>query len=173
MSRELARSESTRLQMTADIAHDLRNAAHCPAGIHGRSARRHGSGPDGQLYETLFREVELLQHLVEDLRTLSLADAGELVLNRRSVDPKALLERAGPSPTSSRPRSGESSCASKPSTTLPSIDVDLERMAQVLNNLVTNSLHYTSEGRIVLSADSRGGYVNLRGLRFGERNLGR
>ena len=40
-------------------------------------------------------EVEHLQRLVEDLRVLSLADAGELPLNRRAVDPSALLERTG------------------------------------------------------------------------------
>lgn len=160
MSRELARSESTRLQMTADIAHDLRTPLTVLRG-YTEGLRAGTVQADGQLYETLFREVELLQHLVEDLRTLSLADAGELVLNRRSVDPKALLERAGLAHVVAAQKRGIQ-LRVEAFDTLPSIDVDLERMAQVLNNLVTNSLHYTSEGRIVLSADSRGGYVNLR-----------
>ena len=33
--------------------------------------------------------------MIDDLRVLSLADAGELSLNRRLVDPAALLERYG------------------------------------------------------------------------------
>ena len=110
-------------------------------------------------------EVEHLQRLVEDLRTLSLADAGELPLNRRTVDPMALIERTGlayfvqaeqqgitlrvEAPTGADALEDGDEATPAP---LPSIWVDTDRMTQVLNNLVSNALRYTSQGEIVLSA---------------------
>ena len=44
---------------------------------------------------------------------------------------------------------------------LPSISVDTDRMAQVLNNLVSNALRYTQQGEIVLSASADAAYVTL------------
>ena len=102
-----------------------------------------------------------MQHLVEDLRTLSLADAGELALNRRAVDPKALLERAGLAHVISAQGKGVHIRVDA-SETLPSVAVDIERITQVLNNLVTNALRYTSEGEIVLSAFRRESSVILQ-----------
>ena len=45
---------------------------------------------------------------------------------------------------------------------LPSIAVDTDRMTQVLNNLVSNALRYTSSGTIALAAEGAGGRVHLR-----------
>lgn len=44
---------------------------------------------------------------------------------------------------------------------LPSVSVDLERMTQVLNNLVVNALRHTAEGEIVLSAQQTGSGIEL------------
>ena len=42
-------------------------------------------------FEMIYSEVQHLRQLVEDLHTLSLADAGELRLNRQPIAPRALL----------------------------------------------------------------------------------
>lgn len=47
------------------------------------------------MYSLIHGEVEHLQRLVEDVRLLSLADAGELSLNRWAVDSSPLVERTG------------------------------------------------------------------------------
>jgi signal transduction histidine kinase len=44
---------------------------------------------------------------------------------------------------------------------LPSVEVDLERMTQVLNNLVVNALRHTPAGEIVLSAHQAGAGIEL------------
>ena len=113
------------------------------------------------MYELLHQEVAHLQRLVEDLRTLSLADAGELSLHRRAVDPKALLERAGLAHVVSARQKNIALRVDAPET-LPSVVVDVERMTQVLNNLITNALRFTSQGQIVLSASSRSEWVTLQ-----------
>ncbi|MEI7773000.1 MAG: HAMP domain-containing protein, partial [Chloroflexales bacterium] len=81
-------------QMTSDLAHDLRTPLTILRGYTEglKDGRITGSAT---LYGVMHSEVEHLRHLVEDLRVLSLADAGELPLSRRAIDPSALIERAG------------------------------------------------------------------------------
>ena len=106
-------------------------------------------------------EVEHLQRLVEDLRVLSLADAGELSLQRRLVDPAALLERTGLAYIVQAEEQGIGLRVDAPAQ-LPSIDVDTDRMTQVLNNLVANALRYTTQGEIVLGAWAGDAHVSIQ-----------
>ena len=160
MSRDLAQASRLRRQMTADIAHDLRTPLTVLRGY--TEGLRDGSIEGGQeLFDLLHQEVDHIQGLVEDLRTLSLADAGQLTLNRRVVDPKALLERAGLAYVMPAEQKGVLLRVDAPDA-LPSVAVDVERMTQVLNNLVTNALRFTSQGEIILSASSRNGTVTLQ-----------
>ncbi|MCL4263825.1 MAG: HAMP domain-containing protein [Anaerolineae bacterium] len=150
MSCDLAQASQQRKQMTADIAHDLRTPLSVLRGY--TEGLRVGSldgSPD--LYAIMHEEVIHLQHLVEDLRTLSLADAGELPLRRRPVDPRALLERTGLAYVMQAEIKGVTLRIDAPDN-LPSVNVDAERMTQVLNNLVANALRYTDVGEIVLAA---------------------
>ncbi|CAN5537639.1 ATP-binding protein [soil metagenome] len=163
MSTDLARSSQLRKQMTADLAHDLRTPLTILRGyMEGlKEGRLQGSG---KLYNIMYGEVEHLQRLVEDLRTLSLADAGELPLNRRTVDPMALLERTGLAYFVQAEEQGivlRVEPTEEPTDPLPSISVDTDRMTQVLNNLVSNALRYTMQGEIVLSAASKDQQVSL------------
>ncbi|HRQ41201.1 MAG TPA: ATP-binding protein [Chloroflexota bacterium] len=160
MSRDLAQASQQRKQMTADIAHDLRTPLSVLRGY--TEGLRTGSldgSPD--LYAIMHEEVIHLQHLVEDLRTLSLADAGELPLHRRAVDPRALLERTGLAYIMQAEAKGVALRIDAPDN-LPSVSVDLERMTQVLNNLVANALRYTDTGEIVLAAAIDGQAVLLQ-----------
>lgn len=159
MSRDLAQASRLRRQMTADIAHDLRTPLTILRGY--TEGLSEGSIENGkELYDLLHQEVVHIQHLVEDLRTLSLADAGELALDRRVIDPKALLERAGLAHVVAARQKGITLRVEAPDT-LPSVSVDVERMTQVLDNLVTNALQFTSEGEIVLGGSSYDGSVSL------------
>jgi two-component system sensor histidine kinase BaeS len=151
MSTDLAHASQLRKQMTADLAHDLRTPLSILRGYTEglQDGRLQGSST---LYTIMHGEVQHLQRLVEDLRVLSLADAGELPLNRRSVDPSALLERTGLAYIDRAEQQGIT-LRVEPAEDLPSIAVDTDRMTQVLNNLVSNALRYTPEGgQITLSA---------------------
>ena len=159
MSKDLARASSLRRQMTADIAHDLGTPLTVLRGY--TDGLRDGTIEGGQeLYAALNEEVAHLQHLVEDLRTLSLADAGELTLRLRAVDPRALLERVGLAHVVAARQKGVD-LRIDAAETLPSVQVDVERMTQVLNNLVSNALRFTAQGQIVLSASAGSGAITL------------
>jgi two-component system sensor histidine kinase BaeS len=159
MSADLAHSSQLRKQMTADLAHDLRTPLSILRGYtEGLQDGRLAGSPN--VYTVMHGEVEHLQRLVEDLRVLSLADAGELPLSRRQVDPAALLERTGLAYIVQAEQHGVALRVEAPEG-LPSIWVDTDRMTQVLNNLVSNALRYTPSGEIVLSAAAAGQQVLL------------
>src|SRR5262245_14184376 len=151
MSADLARASQLRKQMTADLAHDLRTPLSILRGYtEGLQDGRLQGSPT--LYTIMHGEVQHLQRLVEDLRVLSLADAGELPLNRRAVDPAGLLGRTGLAYIVQAEQHGVE-LRVETSEDLPSIAVDTDRMTQVLNNLVSNALRYTrAGGAITLSA---------------------
>ncbi len=160
MSSDLARASSLRRQMTADIAHDLGTPLTVLRGY--TDGLRDGTlEGEQELYAVLNEEVTHLQHLVEDLRTLSLADAGELTLSLRAVDPRAMLERVGLAHVGAARQKGVELCIDA-ADTLPSVQVDVERMTQVLNNLVANALRFTSQGQIVLSASADRSAITLQ-----------
>jgi two-component system, OmpR family, sensor histidine kinase BaeS len=160
MSADLEHSNQLRRQMTADIAHDLRT----PLGVitgYLESMRDGVLKPTPERYDAIYSEAKHLQRLVEDLRTLSLADAGELKINRQPVQPADLLERLV---QAFQHQAGQLQVSLKlvVDPSLPDIFVDPERIEQVLGNLVSNSLRYTPEGgEIEFSAHAEEGGVRL------------
>jgi signal transduction histidine kinase len=153
MSADLARSNRLRRQMTADTAHELRTPLSV---ILGYTEALSDSKLEGtpETFDVLHDEARHLSRLIDDLRTLSLADAGELPLTRRPIRPQALLERAA-SAYSEQARQRDISLQVSAEQRLPEIEVDPDRMAQVFSNLVSNALRYTDAGgQIVLTARS-------------------
>lgn len=147
MSAEIHRANQLRQQMTADIAHDLRTPLMVISGY--VEALRDGTlQPTQERFEALNQETVLLKRLIEDLRTLSLADAGELKLVYQPVQPRELLEQVK---QSFQPIADEQQVVLRVETVdeLPTLQIDRERMMQVLANLLTNALRYTSTGGVV------------------------
>jgi two-component system sensor histidine kinase BaeS len=161
MSADLAHASTLRRQMTADIAHDLRTPLSVILGY--TEALREGKLPPEQdIFDTLHTEAQHLQRLIDDLRTLSLADAGELPLARQPVAPQMLLERAAAAYKAHAQAHGITLTV-QAAPNLPEVNVDPERMAQVLGNLLSNALRYTpAGGTIMLGAEAHKKAVHLR-----------
>jgi signal transduction histidine kinase len=160
MSQEVARVNQLRRQMTADIAHDLRTPLTVISGYI-ESMRDGDLKPTPERFTLIYSEIERIQNLVGDLRTLSLADTGELSLNIQSISPKNLLEHAL-SLFRHQAEQQNISIAVKAGPDLPEIQVDEARMIQVLGNLITNALRYTPiGGKITLSARSSGDTLEI------------
>jgi signal transduction histidine kinase len=98
-----------------------------------------------EVYDILYRETQHLSRQVDDLRTLSLADAGELPLNIQALDPGNLLERVAARHNLAAQSKGIT-LRVQAGANLPPVMVDMERMAQVLDNLVLNAFRYTPQG---------------------------
>jgi len=151
MSANLAQATQSRKQMTADIAHDLGT----PLTVLGGYLEAMQEGVlqvTPERIETMHTEITHLQHLVRDLRTLSLADTGQMSLNRNQVETGMLLWRVAASYELAAEEKGVRISVEAGDAPL-SIQIDEERMAQALGNLVSNALRYTPEdGVITLSA---------------------
>jgi signal transduction histidine kinase len=160
MSGDLARSSELRRQMTADIAHDLRTPLSVILGYTEALADGKLQGTP-EMYEVMHEEARHLQHLIDDLRTLSLADAGELSLQRQPTAPRELLERVAAT-HGAKAAQKEITVQVQADAALPTIAVDPDRMMQVLNNLMSNALRFTTAGgTITLGAKADGGIVTL------------
>jgi len=151
MSREVARANKARRQMTADVAHELRTPLTVIAGYI-ESMRDGVLAPTPERLSVIYAEIEHLQHLVGDLRTLTQADAGQLKLNRQPISPQELLRQAFAAFEYQAAQKGVS-LEMQLNGALPAITIDESRIAQVLGNLLSNALRYTpSGGRVTLAA---------------------
>jgi signal transduction histidine kinase len=100
---------------------------------------------DAEHLAPVLEQTRVLTHLVGDLRTLRLADAGQLALTPVPTEPGQWV--AGIL-ASFRPIAAERNISLKAriAPTLPDVQIDPGRMAQVLDNLLDNGLRYTPPG---------------------------
>jgi signal transduction histidine kinase len=150
MIAELERSDQQRRDLTADIAHDLNTPIHIIRGY--LEGIADGIYPaDEETINLLLDETNLMSRLVEDLRTLTLADSGELPLYPEEV---LLAEFLGDIQTSF---SGQAEAAgiSLLVDAVPGLTLfaDPDRLDQIVSNLVANSMRNTpAGGQIMLQA---------------------
>lgn len=160
MSAELATSNQIRKQMTADIAHDLRTPLTVIAGY--LEGLQDGTlAPTPARFQTMYDEAQHLQNLIEDLRTLSLADSGALKLNLTTLRADDLLNDVQ---KSFAPLAEQQHIRLEvdPSPTTARINADPQRLIQVLGNLISNAVRYTPQGgEIILSTAQHGADVQL------------
>jgi two-component system sensor histidine kinase BaeS len=160
MSLELAHSNELRQRMTADIAHDLRTPMSVIMGY--TEALNDGKlQATPEMYAVMHSESLLLSRLIDDLKTIALVDAGELPLMMQKVSPIVLLKRTADAHRVQAERE-QISISISASSEMPDIEVDVERMVQVLGNLMSNAIRYTPQGgEIFLSADEGESGVRL------------
>lgn len=144
MAQALEQADRQRRQMTADVAHELRTPLSIIKGrLEGLQDGVYTATPDQ--IERLIEETDWLERLVEDLRVLAQAEAGQLALYREPVSPRELLEDAVDGFAAQAQAHGVELRLDAPDD-LPLVDADPQRMAQVLANLVTNALRHTPPG---------------------------
>ncbi len=153
MTEELDHAERQRRNLTADVAHELRTPLHIIQGnLEGALDGVYQA--DQEHIEATLDETHLLARLVEDLQTLSLAEAGELPMRSEAVDITELLADVHTS------FSGQAEIAQVEfSVEVVNgaksllVEGDADRLDQVLTNLVVNALRHTPPGgRINLKA---------------------
>ncbi len=160
MAGELEKSERLRKEMVADCAHELRTPL---TNIRGYlEAIRDGlHQPDAPTVQAVEKQVGSLSLLVDELRDLSLAEAGELGLICQPEDITQLIKQEVTVMEPAARLRGVSLAVDLPDG-LPAVNVDYHRIAQVLRNLLDNAVTHTpTGGRVTVSAREAGEYVTV------------
>ena len=155
MAERLQTNEMRRRELLADIAHELRNPLQV---IHGSvEGMLDGLYPtDAEHLRLVLDGTIVMTRLLDDLRTLSMAEAGVLALHPETVDPVAVAEEIGRSYRASASAAGVSLVVEASPDAPRSIEADPVRLAEMLSNLLTNAVRHTPTGGSVTVRVSRG-----------------
>jgi two-component system sensor histidine kinase BaeS len=143
MADELQSAEESRRRFLQDAAHELRT----PLAVIEATSSAILDGvytPERRHLETIRDQSRVLARIVDDLRTISLAEGGHLHLERRPVEAKKILDSVAAG-FEARAASG----AIRLSVDAPDglmVDADPDRLRQVIGALVDNALRHTPEG---------------------------
>jgi two-component system sensor histidine kinase BaeS len=146
MTARLQREDATRRRLLADVSHELRTPL---AVIQGNvEALLDGVYPaDEEHLGPLLEEIRVMARLIDDLRTVSLAELGALPLHRESTDIPALLEDVAAAHRARAEAAGVRLNVSREGIEpIPPANIDPMRIRQVISGLVDNSLHHLGAG---------------------------
>jgi signal transduction histidine kinase len=155
MADGLAQLEELRRQMVTDVAHELRTPL---SNIRGylEAVQDGVVEPDRGVIDSIHEEAMLLHRLIEDLQELSLAEAGQLRLERKPATCADIVdgavEAAGP-----QAAAHDLTLTVDVPQDLPLVDADPQRIGQVLRNLLRNAITHTPRGgEISITAHTEG-----------------
>lgn len=160
MAADLEYAEQLRRNMVADVAHELRTPL---SNIQGYlEAIRDGVvEPDAAAIRSLSEETYLLSRLVNELQELSLAEAGELKLVYQAEDIANLVKQAV-TPWQPQVTARELSLSVELPDDLPLVNIDWQRVNQVLHNILENAVAHTPKGGTInVAASQKGKWVEV------------
>jgi len=160
MAADLEHAEQLRRNLVADVAHELRTPL---SNIQGYlEAIRDGViRPDDTTINSLNEEAALLSRLVNELQELSLAEAGELKLVYQAEDITNLIKQAV-TPWQPKVAAKEISLSLDLPDNLPLVNIDWQRVNEVLHNLLENAVAYTRKGGTIgVAAITQGDWVEV------------
>ncbi|MEM6430115.1 MAG: ATP-binding protein [Deinococcota bacterium] len=153
------RQEVAQRNLVADIAHDLRTPLAVMRseleGMQDGVVERDDAG-----LTRLHGEVMLLSRLVDDLRTLSLAEGGGLSLKRESTLVQPLLEQCVSAFQTRITEAGMTLTLTEVDPALIAF-IDPFRITQVLNNLLDNAIRYAAPTAVEVGAQANAGQVEI------------
>jgi signal transduction histidine kinase len=155
MAERLQTNEDRRRELLADVAHELRTPLQVIRGtLEGMLDGLYPAEP--KRLRPLLDETIVMARLLDDLRTLSMAEGGVLPLYRETVDPGAIAEDAVQAFRSMADEEGmtlEAHIVDAPTQ----IEADPVRLAEILTNLVANAVRHTPrEGRVEVRVSREG-----------------
>lgn len=140
------RTEQQRKALVSDVAHELRTPV-TNMRVWLEAAQDGLAAVDPQLLALLLEEAVLLQHIIDDLRDLAEADAGELRVHPEPSYVKDTMEQVADAHLGSAEAAGvhlRTECDAD-----PQVFVDPVRLRQLVGNLVSNAVRHTPEGGTV------------------------
>jgi signal transduction histidine kinase len=144
MNARLEESDEQRRRLLADLSHELRTPLSVIQG--NLEGLIDGVYPaDAAHLAPILEETHLMERLIEDLRTLALAEAGRLRLRRERTDLAALLRDVAAAFGGQAAAAG-AALAVDTTGDLDAVEIDPARIREVMANLLTNALRHTPRG---------------------------
>lgn len=148
MSSELSRANDARVQMFADISHELRTPITAIAGtLENKLVKNESCTPEE--ISALYDEMLRLGGMVTELQNISRLDAGHMPINKTLIDFQSFFQDflvIVDADAESRNIVVKVEFAEQ----LPYCYADPERLKQIVLNLVSNALRYTTDGGTVI-----------------------
>ena len=146
MAERLQANDQQRRNMLADVSHELRTPITVIQGnVEGILDGLYPA--DETRLKSIMEETQILSRLVDDLRTLALAERGALHLKREPVDLAELI-RDTVAGFESQAREKDIRLELSP-IDIEEINIDPQRVREVLMNLISNALRYTPRGGVI------------------------
>lgn len=164
MSSRLEETDASRRRLLADVSHELRTPLTVMQGT--LEGILDGVYPaDAEHLTPILEETRVLARLIDDLRTLSLSEAGVLRLHREPTDLGALVADVAAGQRAAADEAGVELTVTSPPA-LGTLEMDPARVRQVVGNLVANAVRFTPRGgRVSVEAGRQsdgGAWVEVR-----------
>jgi two-component system OmpR family sensor kinase/two-component system sensor histidine kinase BaeS len=146
MAERLQVNDQQRRNMLADVSHELRTPITVIQGnVEGILDGMYPA--DEARLKSILEETHILSRLVDDLRTMALAESGSLQLRREPTELAPLIREVV---TGYEAQAKEKDIQlGFPFPDVEDINVDPLRIREVLNNIISNALRYTPRGGTV------------------------
>src|SRR3954453_1317517 len=156
MTIRLQTNEQRRRELLADVAHELRTPLQAIRGA--TEGMLDGLYPaDAEHLRPVIERTDVMARLLDDLRTLSMAEAGVLELHRETVDPRAAV---ADSFAAARGAADAARFDVVDDASPMTIEADPVRLAEILINVLATPARYTASGgrvTVTVSADRHPG----------------
>lgn len=150
MTERLQTNEERRRELLSDVAHELRTPLQVIRGtVEGMLDGLYPAEPER--LRPLLDETTVMARLLDDLRTLSMAEGGVLPLHRETVDPGVIADDVVQAFRSIADEAGVTLESAHAPDVPNEIDADPVRLSEILTNLVANAVRHTPRaGRVTV-----------------------
>lgn len=160
LAERLKEQKELREELVSDVAHELRNPL---SNIQGylEGLKEGMVEPTEKVFDSLHQQSLVLKRLVDDLRDVNRARAGQLELDKKSVVLEDIIDREVEAAKNAAGRQGVKIEENLGEPTM--LQADPERVSQVIRNLLDNALTHTpSGGTIEVSISNSSGEAITR-----------
>jgi nitrogen-specific signal transduction histidine kinase len=164
LSRSLKKTEIMKAEFTNIAAHELKTPLVPLKGfldIMRQHPEKYGLNDKGLEYvEVCYRNVNRLNELVGDILDISKLEAGEMKFDMQGVNMVDLLRNCTKDFSIAMQQKGIVFETNIPDS-LPIISGDTQRLTQVIENLINNSMKFTEKGKIKLQAQLVDNFIQV------------
>ena len=170
MAARLEADEAQRRALLADVSHELRTPLTVISG--NLEAILDGVYPADEAHlAPILDQTQVMARLIDDLRTLTLSEAGTLPLHREPTAVDLVIAEVVRSFGAAATAAGVT-LTDATTDDLPIVDVDPVRIGEVLTNLVANALRHTPAGGSVTVTGSHSPDARLVTMRVSDTGPG-